>query len=417
VVLDDLRRRLRSTTGVTYEESRELARHGDSEVRRQLASRTDIRPEVLYFLADDTSADVRREIATNTSSPRKADLKLASDADPEVRSELAVKIARLVPGLTANERDSVGRMTYEVLELLARDEITRVRQVLAEALKDVADAPPEVIRRLARDIELVVSMPVLEFSPVLTDDDLIEIIASHPASGALSAISRRDPVNEPVSEAIVDTHDVDAVAQLLGNPSAQIRERTLDLLIEESVERPSWQEPLVRRPRLPEKAARRLAQMVAESLLDVLSQRDDLPASTVEAVRTEVHRRLDKKGAIEEEGPEQLARRLHRERKLNEKVIAESLRKGSHDFVAAAISVRAGLPAQTVAKAVESKSAKGIVALMWKAGLSMSLAVDVQKRVAKVPLTLVLKPTDSGGFPLRDDEMEWQLEFLSDLTG
>jgi len=54
---------------------------------------------------------------------------------------------------------------------------------------------------------------------------------------------------------------------------------------------------------------------------------------------------------------------------------------------------------------------------MWKAGLSMSLAVDVQKRVAKVPLTLVLKPTDSGGFPLRDDEMEWQLEFLSDLTG
>jgi len=397
VVRDDLRRRLHSNSAVTYEESRELARHHDPEVRRELASRTDVRPEVLYYLADDASATVRREIAINTAAPHQADLKLASDADPDVRSDLAVKIARLVPGLTANERDSVGRATYE-------------------ALKDIAGAPPEVIGRLARDIELVVSVPVLEFSPVLTDDDLIEIIVSRPASAALGAISRRHPVNEPVSEAIVDTHDADAVAQLLANPSAQIRERTLDLLIEESVDRPAWHDPLVRRPRLPEKAARRLAQVVAERLLDVLSQRDDLPASTVDAVRAEVHRRLERKGAVEEEGPEQLARRLYRERKLNEKVIAESLRKGSHDFVTAAISVLAGVPVPTVTKAVEGKSAKGIVALMWKAGLSMALAVEVQKRVAKVPLTLVLKPTGSGGFPLRDDEMEWQFEFLSDLS-
>ena len=37
-------------------------------------------------------------------------------------------------------------MTYEALEILARDQVTRVRQILSEALKDVANAPPEVIR-------------------------------------------------------------------------------------------------------------------------------------------------------------------------------------------------------------------------------------------------------------------------------
>jgi uncharacterized protein (DUF2336 family) len=64
-------------------------------------------------------------------------------------------------------------MAYEALDALARDQVIRVRRILSEALKDVADAPPEVIRRLASDVELVVSGPVLQYSPVLTEEDLL----------------------------------------------------------------------------------------------------------------------------------------------------------------------------------------------------------------------------------------------------
>lgn len=150
-----------------------------------------------------------------------------------MRGDLAAKIARLAPGLTEHEQDRVRQATMEALTALAHDQIPRVRQVLSEALKDVANAPPNVIRQLARDVEVAVAAPVLEYSPVLTDEDLLEIIAARPVSAKLVAISRRRRVTEVVSDAIAGTEDDAAIAALLGNASAQIREETLDRLIEQ----------------------------------------------------------------------------------------------------------------------------------------------------------------------------------------
>ncbi|MHA1599178.1 MAG: DUF2336 domain-containing protein, partial [Alphaproteobacteria bacterium] len=141
---------------VSYEDARDLVQHEDADVRRELAGRADVKAEILYFLASDDAPEVRHAVAVNAATPRHADLILAGDDDDEVRVGLAEKIALLAPGLTENEQDTIRRMTYEALEILARDQVTRVRQVIAEALKDVADAPPEVINRLARDAELIV---------------------------------------------------------------------------------------------------------------------------------------------------------------------------------------------------------------------------------------------------------------------
>jgi len=158
---------------LSYEEAREMARHANMNIRMELAVRSDVNPEILYFLSEDLAAEVHRLIAGNEVTPAQADLVLAKDTDQDVRGDLAAKIAKLAPGLRADEQDKVKRMTYEALEILARDQVTRVRQILFEALKDVANAPPEVIQQLARDAELVVVGPILQFSPVLTDDDLL----------------------------------------------------------------------------------------------------------------------------------------------------------------------------------------------------------------------------------------------------
>ena len=112
----------------------------------------------------------------------------------------------------------------------------------------MANVPPEVIRQLARDAELVVASPILQFSPVLTDDDLLEIIESHPAAGSLGSISRRDGIAEPVVDAIVATDDEEAVALLLANEGAQIRENTLDGIIDRALDIEPWHAPLISRP-------------------------------------------------------------------------------------------------------------------------------------------------------------------------
>src|SRR3546814_12757135 len=138
-----------------------------------------------------------------------------------------------------------------------------VRQILAYGLKSVAGESPAVNRQIARDTEYVVASPVLEFSPLLSDEDLLEIIASSGLSSRLCAIARRSSLGETISDAIVLRNDRPAVSALLANGSAQIREENLDRLIAASVQEPAWPPALVARPVLPAGAGRRPAGLVA----------------------------------------------------------------------------------------------------------------------------------------------------------
>jgi uncharacterized protein (DUF2336 family) len=405
-------------TSVTYDEAKRLASDEDPRVRRELAKRPELKPEILYYLASDESPEVRRAIAANGSTPLQADLILATDADEGVRGDLAGRIARIAPDLSPDQQSSLYRMTIEVLEILARDQATRVRQILAETLKDVANAPPSVIKRLARDVELVVAGPVLENSPVLSEEDLAEIIRSDHPEGALTAISRRRGLGEGVCDALVDVGDVDAVASLLGNASAQIREETLDRLIDQAAPVETWHGPLVRRPRLPTGAAQRVARFVAHSLLEVLQNRQDLDPGTARAVAEVVDRRITEEAGVENgdnrRGPsaETRARQLSDQKKLDEQAILTALGHGDRAFVTAALAVLADVPMALVEQVISMQSAKGVVSLAWKAELSMKLATQLQMRLAGISPKEALKPSSGARYPLTEEDMEWQLDFF-----
>ena len=408
---------------LNYEQAKDLASHHDAAVRAELAGRDDLKPEILYFLAEDASAEVRRKVAANAASPAQANLLLAGDGDDVVRADLAAKIARLAPGLTAHEQDRLRRMTFEAVEMLARDQIPRVRQMLSEALKDLVGAPPEVIRHLARDAELAVAGPVLQYSPVLTDDDLVEIISLRPINGALSAISRRSGVASRVADAIAATDDVDAIAVLLGNHSAQIREETLDRLVDRAADIEAWHRPMVERPRLPGRAAGKLARFIAADLLQSLAKRNDLDPEAAEAVASVVKKRFDAmeapsgpakveaKRAADEAAALMRAKVMHAAGQLDETAVDTALSSGDHAFVIAALSLLSELSVESINKVVATQSPKGMVAVSWKAGLSPTLAVHLQTRLLRLTASRILNPR-GGDFPLRPDEMEWQLEFF-----
>ena len=127
---------------LSYEDSKRLAGDKDPLVRAGIAVREDIRPEVLYFMAEDDSAEVRGRIAANRSTPRQADLLLARDRDEAVRRKLADKIADLLPDLDAGGQEQARKYLIEVIEILAQDQAVRIRQVIAETLKDVAPRRP-----------------------------------------------------------------------------------------------------------------------------------------------------------------------------------------------------------------------------------------------------------------------------------
>ena len=427
-----------------------LARSKDPEVRRQLATRGDIRRELLYYLATDKEPAVRIEIAGNAATPRKADLLLASDSDPAVRTGLARKIARLLPDISQEKLDRIERTTLDILETLARDQTTEVRRILAEELQSVATAPASVINRLARDLELGVCGPILRNSPILTDEDLIEIIAGTLPDGALSAIAQRASVGMPVADAIAASDDPAAIAALLGNASAQIREETLDRLIDRAPQHEPWHGPLVRRPQLPARAAARLASFVADTLLQVLQSRTDLGDDAARQIAASVRTRLSRPGGgvgvcapaaapgpalfdppwaatLEPaaagicaaaapdkatERPVDRAKRLSKEGKLTEAVVADALTDGDRAFVLAALAELIAVPPATIERVMSTHSARAVTALVWRAGLSMRLARQIQLRLAQVPPKDVLNPRESTLYPLSDRDMVWQLEFF-----
>ncbi|MFA7428835.1 MAG: DUF2336 domain-containing protein [Rhodospirillaceae bacterium] len=419
-----------------YKEAKELARHPDARLRLSLAGRRDVPPEILYYLADDPDPDVRRAIVANQSTPALAHLVLVDDMDEGVRAGLAERIVRLAPGLNADERDRARQTAYRVLERLAEDQIPRVRQILSEALKDVADAPADVINRLARDVEEAVSAPVLEFSPVLRDEDLLDIIGENPTTATLSAISRRARVGADVADAIAATDDANAIAVLLANASAQIREETLDQLIERAEACPIWHEPLVHRPDLRQDAAVRLAHFVADRLIQALIERQDLSEETLREVRRVVHRRLEDDGAGPvpmQRGPKDVggradgwmngliaayerALRMAENGLLDETAVVEGIKAGDSSFVIAALAAKGGLSPALAQAAVQSSSGRAIAAVVWKAGLSPVVSAHVQIHLAGIPPGDVVGGIEGTGFGLTDSEMLWQIEMFGQIA-
>ena len=392
----------------------------DEAARVRLGAGAGTKADVLIELADDPSVTVRAALALNTAAPAKVNDDLASDRDERVRILLARKLAALVPGLSAADQARLYRETWDTLKVLAADEAVRVRAVIADAIKELPGAPPDLIRRLARDTDSSVCDPVIRLSPLLTTEDLLALVAMAPAAGTVLAVARRADLEPAVSDAIAATADAAAIRALLTNPSAQIREATLDALVARSVDHPDWHEPLVRRPLLPPRAARMLSEIVATHLLAELAARADLAPALAEELRQRIAARLAP-GTPQPTAPAETtseeavakARGLAARGELVEETLLAAARRGEVRYATALLAVAAGTPVSVVDRAASLRSAKGMVSLVWKAGFTMRVAVALQTLLARLAPDAVLTAGPSESFPLAVEEMRWQLEFLA----
>lgn len=407
-----------------YEDAKRIARSGSTAERAAIAARPDMAPELLFYLAADRDSTVRAAVAANGSTPPQADRLLAEDADERVRVVLARKIAALAPQLDPASQDRLQRLTAETLARLVKDTAVQVRAAIADVVKEMPDAPRELILTLAHDTEIPVAGPVLELSPLLSTEDLLALVHAPPGAETVSAIARRPHLNETVSDAIARTANSPAIAALLRNHSAQIRESTLDSLIARAVDHVEWHEPLVRRPHLSPRAARALAAIVADHLVQSLAKRPDLDPATAEFLRRQVVRqvawgapnvpmhRSDLPLPMEAYAA---AGELKARGGLGEAQLIAAAEGGEVRLVTAMLARAAEVALAVVERAANLRSAKGLVALCWKAGFSMRAAVAVQGLLGRLPPQAILT-APPGAWPLTEEEMRWHLGFLARET-
>lgn len=401
-----------ATETLDYDEQKRQLQDPDPAVRTALAQHPDARPEVLYFLAADPDPAVRAAVAANDATPLQADELLSQDVDEDVRRDLVLKITRLIPDMADDEVEKVRELTFAVLDRLSRDQLPRVRALLAEELKQATWAPKPVVLRLAKDALAIVAAPILEFSPLLGDADILEIIAAGCVSESLAAVARRGDLSDAVADAVVASLDIPAVTALLTNKDARIRAETMDRLADNAVDVEDWHAPLVMRPELSVRAIRRISGFVATALVEQLTRRSGLDAETAAYLRDNLQRRVSESAGDLELEERLEARELAKEDALDEEALDAAIEAARHDFVHEALALRSGLPRASVDKLLRTGSGKPVVALAWKAGLSMRQAMRLQSRIARVPPAQMLNARNGTDYPLSDDDMVWQLEAL-----
>jgi uncharacterized protein (DUF2336 family) len=409
---------------LSYEQARDIAAHAEPDRREALALRADAPPEVLYFLASDDEAPVRRAVAANRATPALGNLVLAGDADGTVRDALARKLSSHGRHCgIAGQQPRARAIADLTVEKLAGDAQSPIRAAMAEILKADAEATRSVILALALDPVLAVALPVLEFSPVLTAEDLLEVIAGAPPEAKLAAIARRPLLDERVASMLVASRNVPAIAHMLGKSSADVQETTLDRLIDSAAAELGWQEPPSFRRDVSESTVQTLVDKVQTQIEALFPPDQELPAGARSTIQAMVQKRLENGGerlrgaaaGLAADAGEELetayrkAQALESEQLLDEGTLRVFLLTEHDEDLIAGLAVKAGLPVRTVLHIVAAQSARALCALAWKAGLSAVFAYDLQLRLASVAPAGAVSPTPGGGYAQEEAEMEWQL--------
>lgn len=152
----------------------------------------------------------------------------------------------------------------DILYKLIHDMELAVRKELSDRVADVEGVPVELVRMLAND-SIEIARPFLEKSPLLRDEDLIEIVRARSDEHRM-CIALRARLSEEVSDALVEEGNVDVIETLLRNPTARISERAMDYLVMEARRTDRFQEPLLSRHDLPAPLAHRLFWQVSAAL-------------------------------------------------------------------------------------------------------------------------------------------------------
>lgn len=393
--------------------ARARAQSGDVRQRTKLAADKKTHPEILFYLAGDPDENVRKTVAQNIAVPAHVSPFLAQDKSADVRLALAGRLVALLPDISADQQSQIYAFTVQALGTLAHDEVLKVRRALSTALAEHAHAPPAIAARLARDVEREVSEPILSFCVALSDDDLLDILSHHPEPWIISAIARRPEVSASVCAGVMQSGDGPAGAALLQNSGAKIDESMLMEIIDRARHMPEWHTPLALRKDLSLNMAKHLAPFVDESVLKILEDRGDFDAPTMSEIRMAVARRLafaeDKRRG---ETAEQRVLRLEAQGRLSDVCVVDALSWQDREFVVQAMARLAKIPALLAQKILDAQSPKAIMALSWRAGLPVRVAMQLQKDYANIPHKDLLYPRDGLYYPLSDDAMVWQLEFF-----
>lgn len=359
--------------------------------------------------------------------------KLSQDSSPGSRAEVAGTVGRAldVGSLAESER----RLATEIVRRLAVDVERQVRETLAQAVRRTPDLPHDVALILARDIASVAA-PLLSESSVLSDDDLVDLVAGSDEAKQL-AVASRPSLSEAVADALVAHGSEEVVVAVVSNPGAELAEPTLDLALDRFPDSERVHAPMIERDALPVAVAERLVAVVSERLQSELVRRHALPADLATDLILDSRERATL-SLVDDGAPpervEDLVRALARGGRLTSSIVVRAACVGDVAFVETALAVMAGVPVENAGRLVHDAGRRGLEALADKAGIAardrmvLRAAVDTvdetelgdgptdRDRFAETVIERVLTRFDAGEPGVSEEDVQYLIKKLENYV-
>jgi uncharacterized protein (DUF2336 family) len=298
--------------------------------------------------------------------------RLMTEPSPSVRAVVAEKIGNTLDRTWLTETEM--KLAHDIIRHMAADISVQVRAALAESVKKAKKLPHDVAVKLAKDVEEV-ALPVLEFSELFTDEDLVEIVKSQ-SPEKQEAIARRETVSEKVASAIVEEGAVGAVTSLIKNKKAQINDASLMRVTERFANNQNINNSLAVRDKLPLSVAERLVGKVSDALKEYLVKQTSLPKTVVSDI-VEQSREQSTASLLgigkNEEDIEKLAHQLKETNRLTPSLIVRALCVGDILFFEASMSALANVPIHNARVLLHDAGKLGLKSIYDKTALPQGM--------------------------------------------
>jgi len=254
-----------------------------------------------------------------------------------------------------------------IFDRLVADVEREVRAGLAERLSALPNAPRELVLKLAED-DADIARPLILNSPVLREDDLIELVRQRTHEHRL-CVAMRAGISAEVSQALIETGEEDVIEALIRNDDAELALQAVNYLVEESRRVDRFREPLLQRRDLPPALAFRMFWWVSAALRRRILETFRIDEGNLDAmIQLTVQ---DAAGKIDR-GPSaasKLARGLKDRGELTDANLLRLLRSGHVAAFTSGLAELAGIDAETAGRIMHCHGYEALAAACRGAGL------------------------------------------------
>lgn len=294
--------------------------------------------------------------------------RLIKATDEDERAAAAHKLCRSMDKAELDDADRAA--AQKILRMLSQDAAELVRRAMAVTLKASDLIPRDVARRMAADVDSV-ALPMINFSPVFTDEDLIEIVRAGSAVRQV-AVASRPNVGRDVAEAVSEVGCEQSVRALAANDNADVSESALGRCVDRFGSSREIVAAIAYRQVLPLSVTERLVELASDAVREHLVTRHAVAPET--AIRLAAYAReratvdLVDQASNQSDLPQFVAS-LNARRALTASLLLRALARGQMALFEHGMAELAGTPLARASLMIHDAGSLGLKAVYDRAGL------------------------------------------------